>query len=237
MPQVVVLANSALAENLIEDWREVCRGFATYLGEPVTFLVTADDGMAALDTFLEETPAEFMVEALDGNSAPSGASGGISAKPMSAAEFIWKDDGRPDWESMWSGFCDLALYGGPPHRGEDTALKAVKEEDLSLPANAEWDAMSEIRRGIWETTGLFAEPAEPGWIAITCHSRKMAAWLAATTILENVDAKFDEERLLLPAAPHFGLKNEVKSVITVVAKTNHYWQAHIEMTQQDLAAS
>lgn len=230
VPQVVVVANTSLPENLIEDWREVCRGFATYLGEPVTFLVTADDGMAQLDSFLEQTPAEFMVEALDGNAAPA-VTNGVSKAPMSSAEFIWKDDGRPDWAAMWTGFCDLALYGGPPHRGEDTALKAVDPGDFGLPANTDWDAIAEIRRGIWETTGLFAEPAEPGWIAVTCHSRKMAAWLCATTILENVEAKFEDERLLLPAAAHFGLKNEVKSVITVVAKVNHYWQAHIAGTE------
>jgi sirohydrochlorin cobaltochelatase len=60
----------------------------------------------------------------------------------------------------------------------------------------------------------------------------MAAWLAACIILENVDATCDEERLLVPASPAFGLKDEVKSVITVVAKTVHYWQAHVEAQEQ-----
>ena len=92
--------------------------------------------------------------------------------------------------------------------------------------------IAEIRRGMWETTGLYAEPAEePGWIAVTCHSRKMAAWLCASIILENVDARCEEERLFLPASPDFDLKNEVKSIVTVLAKTNHYWQAHIEATE------
>jgi hypothetical protein len=31
----------------------------------------------------------------------------------------------------------------------------------------------------------------------------------------------------VPASPSYSLKDQVKSVITVVAKTNHYWQAHI----------
>ena len=92
-----------------------------------------------------------------------------------------------------------------------------------------------MRRGIWETTGLFAEPAEPGWIAVTCDSTKMAAWLCACIILENVDARCDGEILLLPASPDFQLKNEVKSVITVLAKTNHYWQAHVESQEAALA--
>jgi sirohydrochlorin cobaltochelatase len=55
----------------------------------------------------------------------------------------------------------------------------------------------------------------------------MAAWLCATIILENVDAHCEEERLLVPADPSFTLTDGVKSVITVVAKTHHYWSAHL----------
>jgi len=40
----------------------------------------------------------------------------------------------------------------------------------------------------------------------------------------------EDDRLLLPAGPGFGLKDEVKSIITVVAKTHHYWQAHVADT-------
>jgi sirohydrochlorin cobaltochelatase len=54
----------------------------------------------------------------------------------------------------------------------------------------------------------------------------MAAWLCATIILENVEARSDEERLLVPADSSFALEDQVKSVITVVAKTHHYWSAH-----------
>lgn len=43
-----------------------------------------------------------------------------AAAPMSSAPFLWKDDGRPDWGAMWASFCELALYGGPPHRGPTT---------------------------------------------------------------------------------------------------------------------
>mgnify|MGYP003341010846 CR=1 FL=1 len=34
------------------------------------------------------------------------------------------------------------------------------------------------------------------------------------------------DKLLLPAAADFELKNQVKSVITVVAKVHHYWEIH-----------
>jgi sirohydrochlorin cobaltochelatase len=142
---------------------------------------------------------------------------------MAAAPFVWRADGRPDWGAMWSSFCELALFGGPPHRGPDSALAA----GASRPAGADTDAVAEIRRGLLETTGLYSEPAGAGWLAVTCESPKMAAWLCATIILENVAARCDEERLLVPADPGFALMDEVKSVITVVAKTHHYWTAHV----------
>jgi Ni2+-binding GTPase involved in maturation of urease and hydrogenase len=142
---------------------------------------------------------------------------------MTAAPFVWRADGRPDWRAMWESFCDLALHGGPPHRGPDRALRAVAEGDdaASTP-----EMIAEIRRGIWETTGLFAEAAAPGWIAVTCTSPAMAAWLAAAIALENVEARAGGDRVLLVAGPRFRLDDEVKSAITVVAKTHHFWDAH-----------
>jgi sirohydrochlorin cobaltochelatase len=87
--------------------------------------------------------------------------------------------------------------------------------------------LAEMRRGIWETTGLYAEPGGPGQLAVTCDSPTMAAWMCAAIILENVDARVEDDRLVLPAGPDYQLKDEVKSVITVVAKTHHYWSAHL----------
>jgi sirohydrochlorin cobaltochelatase len=43
-----------------------------------------------------------------------------------------------------------------------------------------------------------------------------------------VDARAEGERLLLPAGPEFRLEDQVKSVITVVAKAHHYWREHLE---------
>jgi hypothetical protein len=63
----------------------------------------------------------------------------------------------------------------------------------------------------------------------------MAAWMCACIILENVDAKCDEEVLYVPCSPVFDIKNEVKSVITVVAKVAHYWQTHIQQQTERIA--
>src|SRR5262245_23982736 len=113
------------------------------------------------------------------------------AAPMAAAPFVWRDDGRPDWRSMLTTFCDLALHGGPPHRGTEQALREPVAESGSDAA-----VVAEMRRGVWETTGLFAELASPAWLAVTCRSRTMAEWLAAAIVLENVTAHTDADRLL-----------------------------------------
>jgi Ni2+-binding GTPase involved in maturation of urease and hydrogenase len=86
--------------------------------------------------------------------------------------------------------------------------------------------VQEIRRGIWETTGLYSEPGAAGWITVTCESRAMADWLGAAIASENVEAQVEDDRILLPAGPRFRLENEVKSIITVVAKTHHYGTRH-----------
>lgn len=218
-PTLAVLVHEGFPEDLVIDVEELCRSFSGFIGAPVTLAVSRSRSLeATLDRLSEDTGSwEIRFVAPPTSKAAS----------MSSAPFVYREDGRPDWGAMWQSFCELALYGGPPHRGEADALHAV-ENPLEVPANPEIDAIAEIRRGIYETTGLYSEPAaEPGWLAVTCHSKKMAAWMAASIILENVDAKCDEERLLVPAHPSFRLKDEVKSVITVVAKCNHYWQAHI----------
>jgi sirohydrochlorin cobaltochelatase len=124
---------------------------------------------------------------------------------------------------MWTTFCELALYGGPPQRGPESGLRAP----AGPIASSDGEMLAEMRRGIWETTGLYAESAEPGWLAVTCDSPTMAAWMCAAIILENVTARLDDDRLLLPAGPGYTLKDEVKSIITVVAKTHHHWSAHV----------
>ena len=146
------------------------------------------------------------------------------AAPMASAPFVRREDGRPDWRSMWTSFCDLALHGGPPHRGIEQALR----DPWAAGADAASDPgmVAEIRRGIWETTGLFVEPQSPAWIAVSCESRAMAEWLGAAIVLENVTARVEDDRVLLPAGPRFRLEDEVKSIVTVVAKTHHYWAMH-----------
>lgn len=141
---------------------------------------------------------------------------------MSAAPFVYRQDGSPDWSSMWQTFCELALYGGPPHRGEDSALDHPQVATGMAP-----ELLDELQRGIREVSGLESHLREDRWLAVHCSSTRMAAWLCAAIILENVKARCEGEDLLLPTGAGFSLENEVKSLVTVVAKTNHYWQAHL----------
>jgi sirohydrochlorin cobaltochelatase len=214
---VVVVSPADIPYTILDDWRAQCRQLAGFLGSPVELWRL--DGMpeagASLRAALRAAPAGRR-EVFEPESTAPGA-------PMSAAAFVWRPDGRPDWGAMWSSFCELALFGGPPHRGPESALAGGASSDAAPDTSG---AVEEIRRGIWETTGLYSEPAAPGWLAVTCESPRMAAWLCATIILENVEARSDEERLLVPADSSFALEDQVKSVITVVAKTHHYWSAH-----------
>ncbi len=154
---------------------------------------------------------------------PAGILGQPNAAPaptMAAATMVYREDGKPDWGGMWQEYCGLALFGGPPHRSEEAALRATSKGPLAEG----YDPIEEVARGILETTGLASIPSE-GWLAVQCESPRMAAWMAASIILENVDARCEGDRLLVPALPTFDLEDEVKSVITVVAKVHHYWMA------------
>ena len=225
LQRFLVIADPSVEDVKLAELRNFSQALADVMQEPVGMSHAGKHRMRALRTSLLSAGGLESVE----HFAPKPLT---SAAPMSSAPFVWREDGRPDWAEMWTSFCELALYGGPPHRGEDEALHAPEIPNTQAAPEPEWDAVLEIRRGIWETTGLIAEPDEPGWIVVTCESKRMAAWLCACIILENVDARCDEERLYLPCDPSFRLKNEVKSVITVLAKTHHYWQAHIQAQEQ-----
>jgi len=212
----IVLAVDKDVEGGLAAARRSANQLSYDLKEPVlVFEATADQ----IEEFRAAAAGEGNIVSQQGRAAAPA----VSAAPMAPAPFLWRKDGRPDWGNMWQGFCELALFGGPPHRGEAQALRVSLQPPRDTMHSG---AIEEIQRGIRETTGLTSEPAEQGWLAVQCDSPKMAAWLCATILLENVDAKCDGDRLFLPAAPSFVLTDQVKSVVTVLAKTHHYWRAH-----------
>jgi sirohydrochlorin cobaltochelatase len=220
MPSRLLLAiDYAMPPDAFAACRELCATVATSLGEPVYLASLDASGMDEVG-LLAFDKAGVGIEQVMPKVAPSAA-------PMSAAPFVYREDGTPDWAAMWTTFCELALYGGPPHRGPDNPVFVSEADGVAL-AELDSEMVAEIRRGIKETTGLEAEPADPGWLSIQCDSKRMAAWMCAAIILENVDARCDGDVLYVPASGAFELKNQVKSVITVVAKVHHYWQAHLD---------
>jgi hypothetical protein len=218
---LVFVIDAAAPVTVQQACADAAATLAAQTGMPVTVATAPVDRLDALrDTLGRDADARTREYAPPPRPDP--------ALAMSSAPFVWQEDGRPDWGTMWTTFCELALYGGPPQRGPDSALRAPNGAGTDSD-----DAMvAEMRRGIWETTRLYAESAGPGWLAVTCDSPMMAAWMCAAIILENVDARVDEDRLMVPAGPDYELKDQVKSIITVVAKTHHYWQAHIAGTER-----
>jgi sirohydrochlorin cobaltochelatase len=144
--------------------------------------------------------------------------------PMPAAPMKYAEDGRVEWDAMWDSFCELAQTGGPPHRGH--LLRAPFAED---PRSAEYSAVvAELTRGILLVSGLRATPGEPGWLNIACDSPIHARWLAHAIAAENVEARYDGTRLSVPCGANFTVTGEIKNVITAIAKTTHYWHAHLQ---------
>ena len=213
--RIVLVVDAALPAAAREACAEAAASLAQRTGVPVTLATVPIETLDQAQPLLRRSPARIR------ELAPPTSDAGA----MAAAPFVWRE-GRPDWGAMWTTFCELALHGGPPQRGADQTLRAPAPGGPAGGSAPE--ILAELARGILETTGLVAEAGGPGLIAIRCESARMAAWLCAAIILENVDARVEGDRLFLPAGPDFRLEDQVKSVITVVAKTHHYWREHLE---------
>jgi sirohydrochlorin cobaltochelatase len=149
---------------------------------------------------------------------------------MGSAELKFASDGHVAWDEMWASFCDLALAGGPPHRGK--LLEPAQKAEIDAEPNRYRQVVNELCRGVDMVTGLAAEPSLiPGWIHIDCPSKNMAGWLVRAINIENVSAYANGMVLHLPAGPHFRLEKEIKNVVTAIAKTSHYWLGHTSVAQ------
>ena len=153
-----------------------------------------------------------------------------SAAPMGAAGLKYDAEGNAAWDEIWTDFCDLALAGGPSHRS--TLLEPGDPELCAQYPQAYEEVLDELQRGLEMVTGLnVIRDGKLGWIGMECDSPEMAIWLLRAIVVENVAVRREGKTLFFPASPDFVLSKEIKNVITVVAKTNHYWQEHL--TSQD----
>ncbi len=155
-----------------------------------------------------------------------------SAAPMGAAGLKFDNEGNAAWDEIWTDFCDLALAGGPPHRG--ILLEPGDPEEVAANPEKYEAVLDELERGLDMVTGLpVVRGAKPGWIGLQCDSEEMAIWLLRAIVVENVSVRREGNTLYFPAGPDFKLEKEIKNVITVVAKTNHYWQEHLKSKEAD----
>lgn len=150
----------------------------------------------------------------------------VSSAPMGTAPMQYTENGQVAWNEMWTSFCDLALAGGPPHR--DTLLEPVPPDEVRANMVSYESVLAEIERGLHLVTGLPVVHSERlGWIGLQCQSEEMALWLLRAIIVENICVRREGTILFLPAGPDFRLDKEIKNVITVTAKTHHYWLEHL----------
>jgi len=144
---------------------------------------------------------------------------------MGTALMRYTDDGKVAWDELWTDFCDLALAGGPPHR--DSLLEPVSPDEVrSAPEDYE-RVVVEIERGLKLVTELATVRSEKlGWVGLRCADEEMALWMLRAIVVENVCVRREGSLLFFPAGPGFRLEKEIKNVVTVVAKTHHYWTEH-----------
>ena len=150
---------------------------------------------------------------------------------MGSAGLKYGSDGKVAWNEMWATFCDLAMAGGPPHKG--TLLEPGAQAEIDANSGRYQDVVEEIVRGVRLVTGLAARASRvPGWVRVECHSDAMAGWLLRAIVMENVSARCEGSALDLPAGPGYRVEREIKNVVTVIAKACHYWTGHMWRAQK-----
>jgi sirohydrochlorin cobaltochelatase len=162
----------------------------------------------------------------------------IQPIPMRSAGLVFDAAGRVAWDEIWGSFCDLAMAGGPPHKG--TLLQPGTPEQIAAEPARYRTAVDEICRGIrmvCESVAVNPSP-DPGWVRVSCAIPGMAGWLVRAIAMENVSVRTlnPHQDLDLPAGPHYRLEKEIKNVITVIAKTSHYFAHHMESGRQQAIA-
>lgn len=155
----------------------------------------------------------------------------ISPTSMGSAGLKYDKEGRIAWDEIWTTFCDLAMAGGPPHRGK--FLGPPNPADVSKDREKSNAVAIEIQRGIQLTTGMKASIDDQcNWVLLECESETMAAWVHRAIVAENVFADHLGNVVRLPSSPSFRIEKEIKNVIVCVAKTWHYWDGHMSENEK-----
>jgi hypothetical protein len=216
---------SSLASWIIGQYLDATRS------RPLPWPSSDDPWIAARRDFQWQSLAR-LTEYLDADlpSEYSGQLDAVSPRSMGSASLRYGPDGLVPWDQIWTSFCDLAMAGGPPHRGK--LLEPVSPDAISADPEQYAAVVREMRRGIQLASGLnTADSPYLGWVAVQCEDERMAAWMMRAILVENVSVRREGTLLYLPAGPAFRVGKEIKNVITSIAKTVHYWQAHLRSRQ------
>ncbi len=150
---------------------------------------------------------------------------------MGSASLKFDAANQVAWDEIWDHFCDLAMAGGPPHKGK--LLEPASPLQVAAQPDRYRAVVQELCRGIRMVSTLAVEPSpNPGWIRVLCSTDVMAEWMVRAIVMENVTARLQGSVVELPAGPHYRLEKEIKNVVTVIAKTFHYFDGHIGNRQQ-----
>lgn len=124
---------------------------------------------------------------------------------MGSATLKYGSDGKVAWDDIWETFCDLAMAGGPPHKG--ALLEPGSQAAIDAQPDGYREVVGEIRRGVIMVSRLAAEPLLiPGWVRVECESRGMASWLVRAIVMENVSARCEGTVIDLPAGPDYRIE-------------------------------
>lgn len=121
---------------------------------------------------------------------------------MGTAPLAFDVDGNVAWDRMWGSFCDLAMAGGPPHKGK--LLEPGTPESILAEPVRYGEVCDEIVRGIeLAARSKATQSSSPGWLRVRCSNETMAGWLLRAITMENVSVRLEESAILLPAGPAF----------------------------------
>jgi hypothetical protein len=151
---------------------------------------------------------------------------------MGSAALKFDSDGRVAWGEIWDTFCDLAMAGGPPHKG--MLLEPGSASEISEHPEQYRAVVEEISRGIRLASDLSVIGSKrEGWVRVNCVDPTTAEWLLKAMVMENISCRWEDATIDLPAGPHFRVEKEIKNVITAIAKTSHYWLGHMWRAQKE----
>src|SRR5689334_5517518 len=75
----------------------------------------------------------------------------VEPAPMGSAALKYDADGKVAWNEIWQSFCDLAMAGGPPHKG--ALLCPGRPREIHASPARYLSVVEEICRGIAMATG------------------------------------------------------------------------------------